>query len=406
MNKPASLFGGAMIIAGTVIGAGMLANPTATSGIWFLGALAVLLYTWFSMLCSGLMILEVNTHYPQGANFDTMVKDLLGRGWNIINGLAVAFVLYLLIYAYIFVGGSLTAQALGGLHLAWGQLTFFLLFALCVWYSAYWVDRLTAILIGGMVIAFFWATGGLLGSVQMPVLLDSTNPNGSYWHYLGAALPVCLASFGFHGNVSSLYKYFEGNARKVAQALLFGTLIALFTYILWQLAIQGNLPRHAFAPVIAAEGDVGVLIQTLSTFVATSHMSQALSFFSYMAIASSFLGVSLGLFDYLADLFGFDNSLRGRSQTAALTFLPPLIACLLFPTGFTVAIGYVGLAAAIWTALIPALMLRAARRRFGRSTQYSIRGGTFLIIWVFAFGIINILAQLLSRAGILPVFTG
>jgi len=92
--KTPSLFGGAMIIAGTVIGAGMLANPTATSGVWFAGSLIVLLYTWFSMLSSGLMILEVNTHYPHGASFDTMVKDLLGPIWNVINGVAVALGFY------------------------------------------------------------------------------------------------------------------------------------------------------------------------------------------------------------------------------------------------------------------------------------------------------------------------
>ncbi|MFC2506976.1 MAG: aromatic amino acid transport family protein, partial [Kingella sp. (in: b-proteobacteria)] len=45
MKKQASLFGGAMIIAGTTVGAGMLANPIATSGIWFIGSLLVLVYT-------------------------------------------------------------------------------------------------------------------------------------------------------------------------------------------------------------------------------------------------------------------------------------------------------------------------------------------------------------------------
>ena len=45
MNQKPSVLGGAMIIAGTVIGAGMLANPTATAGIWFVGSLIVLLYT-------------------------------------------------------------------------------------------------------------------------------------------------------------------------------------------------------------------------------------------------------------------------------------------------------------------------------------------------------------------------
>lgn len=396
-----------MIIAGTVIGAGMLANPTATSGVWFVGSVAVLLYTWFSMLASGLMILEANTHYPAGANFATLVKDLLGQGWNIINGLSVAFVLYLLTYAYIFVGGNLTAQALGGQALWLGQTLFFLIFSSCVWWSARAVDRFSTILIGGMVIAFVWATGGLLGSIKIPVLFDTAAPTDTtYWIYAGTALPVCLASFGFHGNVAGLYKYFNGNAAKVARALWCGTLIALAIYLLWQAAIHGHLPRNQFGPVIAADGDVAVLIATLSQFVQTGNMAFVLSFFSYMAIASSFLGVTLGLFDYLADLFGFDDSRSGRSKTAALTFLPPFIACVLLPTGFVTAIGYVGFAAAVWAAIVPALMLRAARKRFGNGKGYRVFGGGWLWIWVLAFGIFNIAAQLLSRAEILPVFKG
>ncbi|ULJ61208.1 aromatic amino acid transporter [Wielerella bovis] len=407
MNKQPSLFGGAMIIAGTIVGAGMLANPTATSGVWFIGSLLVLLYTWFSMLTSGLMILEVNTHYPSGASFDTLVRDLLGQGWNIVNGVAVAFVLYLLTYAYIFVGGNLTANALGGQALWVGQIVFFLIFAGCVWWSAKAVDRLTSVLIGGMVLTFIWATGGLLSHTQLPVLLDSVAPaDTKYWIYAGTALPVCLASFGFHGNVSSLYKYFEGNAPKVARSLWIGTLIAFAIYILWQIAIHGNLPRSAFAPVIQADGDVGVLIAELSKFLSTGSMGKILSFFSYMAIVSSFLGVTLGLFDYLSDLFGFDNSRAGRTKAAAITFLPPLIACLLYPLGFVAVIGYVGLAAAVWTGLVPALLLHASRKKHGMGKGYRVYGGMGMVIWVFAFGVINIAAQLLSRADILPVFKG
>ena len=182
-----SIFGGAMIIAGTVIGAGMLANPTATSGVWFIGSLAVLLYTWFSMLSSGLMILEATTHYPRGANFDTIVKDLLGPAWSAVNGLSVAFVLYLLTYAYIFTGGNLTAHALG--QPLWvGQIIFTLIFSACVWWSVYWVDRATTILIGGMVISFLWANGGLLASAQPDILLDTASGGQAhYWIYAGPA---------------------------------------------------------------------------------------------------------------------------------------------------------------------------------------------------------------------------
>jgi len=410
--KTPSLFGGAMIIAGTVIGAGMLANPTATSGVWFTGSLIVLLYTWFSMLSSGLMILEVNTHYPHGASFDTMVKDLLGPTWNAINGVAVAFVLYLLTYAYIFVGGDLTAKGLGStfgikIPLTVGQLSFFLIFATCVWASARLVDRFTSILIGGMVLTFIWATGGLIAEAKLPVLFDTQAPSGTpYWIYISAALPVCLASFGFHGNVSSLLKYFKGDAPKVAKSLWAGTLIALVIYVLWQIAIQGNLPRSEFAPVIATDGQVSVLIEVLSKFVQTGSMAAILSFFSYMAIATSFLGVTLGLFDYIADIFKWDDSVSGRTKTAALTFLPPLVSCLLFPTGFVTAIGYVGLVATVWTCFLPSLLLLRSRQKFGKGKNYTVYGGAWLIYWVNLFGFLNVLAWVFNKLELVPVFKG
>ena len=313
--------------------------------------------------------------------------------------------LYLLTYAYIFTGGNLTAHALG--QPLWvGQIIFTLIFSACVWWSVYWVDRATTILIGGMVISFLWANGGLLASAQPNILLDTASGGQAhYWIYAGAALPVCLASFGFHGNVSGLFDYFKGDARKVARSLWLGTLIALLIYALWQFAVQGNLPRSEFGPVIAAQDNVAALLDALAG-VAGSGLVRVLSFFSYMAIASSFLGVTLGLLDYLSDLFGFDSSRAGRSKAAALTFLPPLAACLLFPTGFVLAISYVGFAATVWTAFVPALLLHACRKKFGAGKGYHVYGGLWLMVWVFLFGVLNVLAQILSRADVLPVFKG
>lgn len=61
--------------------------------------------------------------------------------------------------------------------------------------------------------------------------------------------------------------------------------------------------------------------------------------FSNLAVASSFFGVTLGLFDYLADLFKIDNSHGGRFKTVLLTFLPPALLYLIFPNGFIYGIG-------------------------------------------------------------------
>ena len=67
-----------------------------------LWSMAALIFTWFCMLHSGLMILEANLNYRIGSSFDTITKDLLGKGWNVVNGISIAFVLYILTYAYYF----------------------------------------------------------------------------------------------------------------------------------------------------------------------------------------------------------------------------------------------------------------------------------------------------------------
>jgi tryptophan-specific transport protein len=415
-QKSPSLLGGAMIIAGTAIGAGMLANPTSTAGVWFIGSILALIYTWFCMTTSGLMILEANLHYPTGASFDTIVKDLLGKGWNLLNGLSVAFVLYILTYAYITSGGGITqnllnqafgsAESVVDIGRTSGSLIFCLVLAAFVWLSTKAVDRFTTALIGGMVIAFFLSTAGLLGSVKSDVLLNTVaTGEQQYLPYLLTALPVCLVSFGFHGNVPSLVKYYHRDGGRVMKSIFIGTGLALVIYILWQLAIQGNLPRSEFAPVIEKGGDVSALLEALHKYIETDYIAVILNFFAYMAIASSFLGVTLGLFDYIADLLRFDDSFAGRSKTALVTFLPPLLLSLQFPYGFVIAIGYAGLAATIWAAIVPALLVRASRQKFPQAS-YKVYGGNFMIGFIILFGVLNIAAQVGANLGWFASFAG
>ena len=125
--------------------------------------------------------------------------------------------------------------------------------------------------------------------------------------------------------------------------------------------------------------------------------------FSNFAVASSFLGVTLGLFDYLADLFGFDDSATGRFKTALLTFLPPIVGGLLWPNGFLYAIGYAGLAATIWAAIVPALLARKSRKRFG-SPKFRVWGGKPMIALILVFGIGNAVVHVLSSFNLLPVY--
>ena len=62
-EKKHSAFWGVMVIAGTVIGGGMFALPVDLAGAWFFWGAFILIIAWFSMLHSGLLLLEANLKY-------------------------------------------------------------------------------------------------------------------------------------------------------------------------------------------------------------------------------------------------------------------------------------------------------------------------------------------------------
>ncbi len=400
-----SLIVGVSIVAGTAVGAGMFSLPVVSSGMWFNWSLLLLVFTWFCMFHSGLMILEANLNFAPGSSFDTFVKDILGHRWNAFNGLTLAFVLYILTYAYISGGGSIVNQTLlNTLDISLPPTLSGLLFALglstIVWYSTGLVGRLNAVLIGGMVITFLMSVGDLTMRVQLPILLDS---HLGYAPFLLAAVPYYLTSFGFHGNVPSLMKYYGKDPARIRQCLLYGSLLSLTVYSLWHLVTMGNISREQFRPIMAAGGNIGDLIGALSTVVDSNGLSALLSTFANMAVVSSFLGVTLGLFDFIADKFGFDDSHGGRFKTALITFTPPTIGGLLFPDGFLYAIGLAGLCASVWGTIVPALCARVSRRKYG-NPLYRVWGGDGLIYFMFGYGALLVSCYLFAALGMLPVF--
>ena len=68
-----------------------------------------------------------------------------------------------------------------------------------------------------------------------------------------------------------------------------------------------------------------------------------------------------------------------------------------------IAIGYAGLAATIWAAIVPALLAKASRQKFPNAT-YKVYGGNFMIGFVILFGVLNIVAQVGANLGMVCKF--
>lgn len=401
-----SILGGTMIIAGTSIGAGMLGLPTISAGMWFYWSLFILFGTWAAMLLSSQALLEVNLHYEPGASFNTLVKDTLGPVYNIITGVSVAFVLYILLYAYVSGGGSIVKHSMEAIvGYAPNQTVAGVIFAVvliaCVWWSTWIVDRISVIMMGGMIVTFVLSMSGLLAQIKTGFLQDIGGTGGESVFVL-VALSTYLTSFCFHASVPSLVKYFGKKPGDINKCLVYGTLIALVCYLVWILAADGNVSRAQFKEVIAAGGNVGDLVKAAGT-ESGAVIRRMLESFAALAVATSFLGAGLGLFDYLADLFKFDDSRQGRTKTAIVTFAPPTLAGFIWPHGFLLAIGWAGLAATIWSVIIPAMMLHASRKKFPVSS-FRAPGGSIIIPLLIVYGIGTAICHVLVVLDMLPTY--
>ena len=405
-----STFWGVMVIAGTVIGGGMFALPIELSGAWFLWSSISLIITWFLMLHSGLLLLEANLNFPIGSSFNTVTKNLLGTKYNILNGISVLFVLYILTYAYISANGAIITETVyinTNNHInpkIFGILSAFFV-ASVLWASSLVASRVTSLFLGIKIISFVVVFGTLFFKVDYSILIDSNGvKNGEeYFPYIFMALPVCLASFGFHGNIPSLIICYGKENKKLINSLLGGSLLALILYLFWLYNSMGNLYRYDFKEIIGSGGNVDSLVKSFLGTNPSNLVSFSLLVFSNVAVASSFFGVTLGLFDYIADLFKLTNSKTDRLKTILISFLPPSILYLIFPNGFIYAIGGAGLFATIWAVITPALLALKSRQKFPNQT-FTVWGGKVIPILIIIFGIIVMFCWFGANFGLLPKF--
>ncbi|HBQ8708909.1 TPA: tyrosine transporter TyrP, partial [Klebsiella pneumoniae] len=185
------------------------------------------------------------------------------------------------------------------------------------------------------------------------------------------------------------------------RVFIIGSFIPLVAYIFWQLATLGSIDAPAFTALLANNAGLNGLLEAIREVVASPHVELAVHLFADLALATSFLGVSLGLFDYLADMFQRKNSVGGRLQSGIITFLPPLAFALFYPRGFVMALGYAGVALAVLALIMPALLVMKSRREQPQAT-WRVAGGAPTLWLVLLCGIGIVAIQFSIAAGLLP----
>ncbi len=394
--------GSTLIVAGTCIGAGMLALPLVAAAIGFWAGILLMLLVWGLAAYSGLLTAEACRSCPNAKNLHGIAGEILGKGGQLVAVGAMLFLFYALCAAYITGGAGQLVAILGQYGLAieqWqGAVLVTLIVGVVTVIGTAMVDYINRVLFLVMLTMLVLVLALLLPDIKSEYLIAKEASSG----LLLAALPVLYTSFGYQGSVPSVVDYVDGKPGKFRKAVLIGSSLPLVIYFLWQLAANGVLSPQDVSSVATSSDSVGVLMSSLGSAVGSGSITSAVNVFAALALATSFLGVALGLFDYLADASGRKGNTAGRIQTIFLTLTPPLAASLFAPDSFITALGYAAVALVILAVYLPVAMVWRLRSQ-NSSTDYRVAGGRPAMAIAALLGSIIIGSQFGIVTGILPV---
>ncbi|NAZ97842.1 aromatic amino acid transport family protein [Vibrio toranzoniae] len=404
MNK-SKVFGSTLIIAGTTIGAGMLALPLASAGIGFSTSLFLMLGLWALMAFTALLMVELHQFAESDATLHTLAHTILGTKGKWIASFAVMFLFYALCAAYIAGGGAQFNQRISEitniqLNSQITTLLFTLLVACVVTIGTHSVDKVNRVLFGLKLIAMVIVLSFLAPNITSQYLMSMPLQQG----LVVAAIPVVFTSFGFHGSIPSIVRYLDGDVRSLRKVMIIGSALPLVIYVFWQSVTLGVVSQEQ----LLSDTSLGALLVSLSQTVQQSNLSVIVGVFADLALLTSFIGVSLGLFEFMGDSLSKKLGNAKRVKTAAITFLPPLGFALFYPQGFIMALGYAAIALSVLAILLPTVMVYKVRytnfsaKPQGTEATYQVLGGSKALFLAGSVGVFIIATQILISMGLLP----
>ncbi|MGX9461358.1 aromatic amino acid transport family protein [Shewanella sp. A14] len=390
--------GSISIVAGTAIGGGMLALPLATAALGIIPALILLMVIWGLSAYTSLLMLEINLHSGVGDNVHAITGKTLGKVGQLIQGGSFLSLLFALTMVYLMGGSSLLETRLQPIGINMSNqvavILFTVIFGGLIAIGVKWIDKVSRILFTSMVVLLVIVVAFLLPDVNLINALNNYSTNVAEGMALQqlwlAAIPVVFTSFGFHVCIATIVRYLDGDAMSLRKVLLIGSTIPLACYILWLLVTLGSLGGetvHSFG------GSLPKLVAALQGLVQSNLISQAIDLFANLALITSFLGVTMSLFDYVAELTRAKDDAIGRAQTWLITFVPPLLCALYYPDGFFKVLGFAAIPLVVMIIYLPITM--ALKQRSQQLDGYQVSGGRLGLIIAGLLGTLIVVAQLM-----------
>ncbi|MFA0693639.1 amino acid permease [Vibrio sp. 10N.222.49.C9] len=380
------MMGSSLIIAGTALGAGMLAIPMVLAQFGLLYGTLLMVLICFGTTYAALLLLEATIKAGGGLGLNSIARKTLGKqGQLLTNGLLYALLICLLM-AYILGAGDLLSKLLSNFGVeitaTTSQTVFTLLAGAVVASGTGVIDKLNRALFFVMLASLFATMAFLAPSMTQENLMQVT----SHDHVdLIKTSAILFTSFGFMVVIPTLVSYnHEATDKQLRNMVIIGSLIPLVCYLCWLFAVVGNLSEDQFRS-FENVSDLMAAFEAQSPWV-----GNVLSTFTGLALLTSFFGVAMALFNQNKDMFN-----QNTAVTYCISFILPLAGSLLAADKFLQVLNYAGIILVFLAVFVPVVMVHKQRFMKVADDRYRAEGGSAMMLFSLLFGCFLLISQVI-----------
>ncbi|KAJ3697558.1 hypothetical protein LUZ61_001263 [Rhynchospora tenuis] len=332
-HEPGSVTSSIFLVAGTTVGAGILAIPAVTQDAGFLASAVTCIVCWIYMVVTGLLVAEVNVNTmcelgSGGVSLVSMAMRTLGKLGVQVACWSYLFIHYALLVAYVARSSEILTNSFG--IPLWESAGFFSIIfgGICYFGSQRIIGAVNGFLVFGILVSFTSLVVVASGNLEWSSLLEA------HVEAIPQSIPIIALSFVYQNVVPVLCTNLEGDLPKVRTAIVYGTAIPLILFLIWDAVILGTIPT-------LDAGSTGVADPLQQLRSTNGIVGPIVEVFSFLAIGTSYIGFVLGLSDFISDLLKLPTG-QNKPLPYLLTLLPPLVLALLDPEIFFKALDFAG----------------------------------------------------------------
>lgn len=394
--------GAVLLVAGTCIGSGMIALPMVLAKLGIIPSVLLMIFIWFIMYYTSLVNLELNLQAGRGISLGSLGRLFSGKGAEIIGVVCLKLLSYSLLAVFIYGGSSVLRELLtsktGSRYSFDGIATWYAVIAtglllLPIRLIDYF-NRVLFISLLGVVAILLAALAVTINWSDLPLFSDQYNDPVAW----ASLLPVVFTSFGFQVIFHTVANYCNMNIKMLKKAFMWGSLIPAVVYIFWTCSILSVVHHdnpHFYRQMAAGKVEIGELIQMLSGIAKWQAIQLLVWWISLLAIATSVLGVGVGLCDSIKAMLTkcVPNSMLRGILAAIITILPAYLVVVFVPNAFIAVLGFAGMILAVIAILLPVYLLMQIKTEM---FHYPELRRTSLIVLSTVVGVAVIAAELFN----------